>query len=381
VKDKLLSATDKATHLSPADPEARYAHAMTLLAQGQRLDAMKEFEEAVALRPRDYVLWLDLANARDQQGDVEGALVAFKEAARLAPHYAGPRWELGYHLLLMRRPEAAFAEFRQAIISDPSLLPAVIDFAWQFYGGDPQAVRQSLLPQNNTAQLELARFFVRQGKTAEAMGLFRHARGITDQERRAFLTELLAAKQFKEGYEVWFGERGNGTGELRHGIAAITDGSFEGRIRFDDVGFEWRIGSGTPAVRVAIDTNDPRAGTRSLRIDWNGDSDPSAPVASQLVLVEPKTPYRLSFAARTQEIVTGGPPVITITDAGADGRVLGHSVPLPRGTSGWQDYTIEFVTADATSAVIINIQRQGCSDGPCPIFGRAWFDNFSLREL
>jgi hypothetical protein len=380
-KNKLLASTERAVRFSPLDPEAHYAHAVVLLAQGQRSDAIKEFEEAVALRPRDYVLWLDLAGARDRQGDVEGALIAFKEAARLAPHYAEPRWKLGYHLLLMRQSAAAFAEFRQAIISDPSLLPAVIDFAWQFYGGDPQAVQQSLLPQNNTAQLELARFFVRQGKTAEAMDLFRHARGITDRERRAFLTELLAAEQFREGYEVWSGKQSDSIARHRDSVAAITDGGFEGKISFDEVGFGWQIWHDPPSVRVSLDANEPQSEEKSLRLDWNGMSDPANAVASQLVLVEPNANYRLTFSARTQDIVSGGLPIVSVGDASHDKQTLAQSIPLPQSTGEWQDYEMKFATTSATRAVLIAIRRQYCSDGPCPIFGRAWFDSFSLQKL
>jgi hypothetical protein len=89
----------------------------------------------------------------------------------------------------------------------------------------------------------------------------------------------------------------------------------------------------------------------------------------------------LSFAARTEKLVTGGPPIVFVSDASSsDGRALAQSMPLPTGTSGWQDYTVEFTTSDTTGAVVISVQRQNCPGDQCPIFGSLWFDSFTLQK-
>jgi hypothetical protein len=86
--------------------------------------------------------------------------------------------------------------------------------------------------------------------------------------------------------------------------------------------------------------------------------------------------------ARTQDLLTIGLPIVTVADASGDnGSVLGQSTPVPRGTSGWQNYTVEFATAETTSAVLIVIRRQDCKGGPCPIFGIFCVDDFSLEKL
>ncbi len=125
----LLVSTTEAIRLSPLDPEVHYARAMVLWRMEQLPEAIREYESVVALRPRDYVPWLDLGSARDNNGDEEGALSAFKEAVHLAPYYGLPRWELGNILLKMGRREDAFAELRRAAMSDPRFLPDVIDLA------------------------------------------------------------------------------------------------------------------------------------------------------------------------------------------------------------------------------------------------------------
>ena len=375
MQNSLPGSANDAIRLSPSDPQAHYARALLLSRAGQLADATREFERAVELRPSDYVLWLDLGSARQWSGDQEGALVAFKEAARLAPAYARPRWEMGQLFIRAGRPDEAFEEFRHAVASRPALLPEVIDQAWKAYGGDVRAVQRAIQPQTNQERLVLARFIARQGRTDEAMQLFRAAGEIPDGARLAFLSELLDAKRFKEAYEVW------ASGRKPSDLDAITDGSFESQIIPDDPGFGWQLARRVPAISVSLDTDRPHAGTHSLLLRFGGDAQPSTRIIKQLVLVSPQTRYRLSFAARTEKLVTGGPPVVFVTDASnSDGRALAQSLPLPTGTSEWRDYTVEFTTKDTPGAVVIGVQRQNCTSDPCPIFGSVWFDSFSLHK-
>ena len=133
-------------------------------------------------------------------------------------------------------------------------------------------------------------------------------------------------------------------------------------------------------VSLSLDTENPREGRSSLKVEFNGESDPAAPIIAQLVLVEPHTHYQLRFAVRTEEIVSGGLPGVVVIDAG-NLQVLGQSGAFPQASNGWRDYTIEFEPGAGTEAVRISLQRDRCSRSPCPIFGRLWLDNFSLRKL
>jgi len=72
---------------------------------------------------------------------------------------------------------------------------------------------------------------------------------------------------------------------------------------------------------------------------------------------------------------------VKVIDAATnDERALAQSPPLPLGTSGWQKFTVEFGTASNTRAVIIAVERQQCESEQCPIFGKVWFDDFSLQD-
>lgn len=377
-----VETADWAVRLTPSDPVAHRARAVALMDAGLREDAIREYERAVALRPSHYTLWVELGRARDRLDDQQGALAAFTEAARLAPYYAQPHWQLGNVLFRMGRREEAVMELRRAAASDLTMLPAAIDLAWGAYRGDARAVEQAFAPRTAEWRLALARFFARHGKPDEALAQFRAAGQIPDDERRAFLLDLLTARQFAAAYEVWSSVAQARNGERLDGIGQITDGSFESGLKFDDPGFGWQLARGAPALRFSLDTAEPKEGMRSVRIDFNGEYNPALAIMTQLALVEPKARYRLHFASRAEEMVTGGLPVVTVSDASSSGpRSLAESSPLPQGSSPWQDQTIEFTTGDQTSAVLISVVRQGCGSGPCPIFGRLWLDQFSLEKL
>jgi len=380
VATRQLDIADKATRVGPTVPETHYVRAALLADAGEWAEAAKEYERAVALRPRDYSLWLELGRARDQADDTTGAVAAFAESVRLAPFYAQPRWQLGNTLYRLGRRDEAFAQLQRATVSDPKLLPQALALAWAAYGGDAQAVVQSLEPQTDAMRLALARFLAAHGKAQEAVAQFRAARNVSADERRALLTDLLTTRRFAEAYAVWSSGHGAGREASAHNDAAIINGGFESPVSLNDPGFDWQLAQNLSAVEAAQDRAEPHGGAQSLRLAWSGNANTSAPVISQLVLVEPNARYQLRLTARTQELITAGLPQIVVSDAG-DERTLGAALTLPQGTSDWRDYTIEFATGATTSAVRISLRRQDCNTAPCPIFGRVWLDDVSVRKM
>ena len=371
-------AVNEAVRLSPEDPEAHYARALVLTDMGRQEESLREFERAVALRPEDYYLWLEIGHGREEAEDLEGARSAFVEAIRLAPGYAQPQWQFGNFLLRTGELDTAFGELRRASASDALLFPALIDLAWGAYEGNSQAVLRATRPQTDTARLTLARFFAAHQESTEAIKLFRTVGfNIRPEERRAFVAELLAAGKFPEAREAW------DTGQIgsQSNDSVLFDGGFERELNADESGFGWRPFRGALTVHFGLDAGEPHSGLRSLRLEYTGGFAPATPVISQLALVKARTRYRLSYAARTQDLVTAGLPVVVVKDAVGVNQTLASANTLPRGSSSWQTYTTVFVTPDATRALLICIQRQDCDTAPCPIFGRAWFDDFILEEL
>jgi tetratricopeptide (TPR) repeat protein len=372
---------DQAVEMSPMDAEAHSARALVLYRSSDTRGALAELERAILLRPVDYLLWLQLGRARDESGDKEGALLALQESIRRAPYYAEPRWQYGNVLYRLGRFADAFPELRQAAESDPAQVPVLIDLAWSTYHGNVKTVEDIIGTHTDNARLSLASYFLKKGESSEGLRLLRTVTTVSSDYRRALLADLLKARRFTAAYEVWSG--GNNSAQPRppYETARITDPGFEGRLDLNTRGFSWRQERAFEGVTPSLETKRPRSGLSCLLVEWNGHAVPEVPVMTQLVLVEPRSRYHLSFFVRTEDVVTGGLPVITITDASGDqARTLVESKPFPQGTSDWQEYEMDFETPATTEAVVITLQRQSCAVNPCPMFGRIWLDDFALRK-
>lgn len=367
-----------AVELSPSDAETHSARGSVLFGMKETGGALAEFERAAALRPRDYFVWLQLGRARDEAGDSDGAARALQEAIRLAPFYSEPRWQYGNVLYRRGRLDEGFDQMRRAAESNPSLYPAFADLAWGTYKGDALSVVAVVRPHTDEQRLALARLFARNGKTDDALALLRASGELDADERKAVLFEFLKARQFRAAYEVW----ARGHGVAPEGSGVFNDPGFEGPVNLSERGFGWRQEHAVSGVTLSLDDRAPNSGSRSLLLEWAGEPNPGPTIISQLMLVEPGARYRLSFAARTEGVKAGALPLVFVADESADDeRVLAESRTLPQGTSPWQQYEVEFAAGAKTEAVLVGVRRQGCESSPCPMFGRVWLDDFSLRKL
>jgi len=372
-----LMVADKAIEMTPKDADAHRARAAVLTLSQSLEDSAGEMERAISLRPADYSLWVELGLIRDQMGDTAGALAAFDEAVKRAPFYAMPRWQRGNLLLRLGQYDSAFNDLNQAALSNPELIPNFVDLAWNLSHGDAKVVQQMVRVNSKTAHTAMAIFFASHRKPQEAMFEFQAAGTSDDGTRRVLLNQLLDKKNFAEAYQVWSAANGvTTTAEQPH---QIFDGGFESPLSFDAGAFNWRIPRGLQATTVSLDSSQPHTGSKNLRIEFAGDSNPGSDLVSQLLLVEPGRHYKINFAARSQEIVSGGLPIITVTDADVNKR-LGQSLPLSKGSTDWNVISLEFTTQPATNAVVLSVQREGCS-APCPIFGVISLDSFSIEQL
>jgi hypothetical protein len=369
------AAGKQAVRLTPVDPESHLANAEALSITGKHREAMVELERAAALRPSDYTLWLSLGLLRDQLGDPTAALAAFDEAVKRAPFYSQPRWQRGNLLLRMRQYDAAFKDLNQAARSEPELIPNLIDLAWNVSKGDPNLTEQ--LAQINTEQMRIAfaRFLARQGNAREALTQLNAIRVLSGDIRRELVEQLLAKDAFVEAFEIWKG------GQIIEAGTSIYDGGFETPLAFDRVEFGWRITRTLPAIALAVDSNLAHSGSKSLRLEFSGDSSTEPPFVSQLLLVEPSRRYRVSFAARSEDVVSGALPVVVVRAAAGNKMQLGRSAPLSKGSRDWQVLSFEFDVPAETTAVFVGVQREVCATSPCPAFGSIWLDSFSMERL
>jgi hypothetical protein len=311
--------------------------------------------------------------ARDQANNIDGAIIAFNEAVRLAPYYARPLWLRGNLYLREQRYDEAFRDLQAAAASNPELSGNLIDLAWALSQSDVKVAEE--LAQVNTRERHLlfARFLVDKGRPSEALDQFRAVGSTSEGERKDFIAQLISQKSFNEAFQVWSNTPADGSNSV-----AIYDGGFEGPLSLDESGFGWRVAKGLRAANLSFDANQPQAGARSLQIEFAGESPSESAVLSQLVFVKPSTTYTVNFAARTKDVVTGGLPLVKVVDA-EDKQVLGRSVAIEQGTNEWRSISFTFTTGATTNAVIVSLERENCTSSPCPAFGSLWLDSFGIR--
>jgi len=369
-----ISLANAAVRLGTGNPDAHYVRA-SILESSDLSGAIAEHYQAALARPDDYVLWLSLARACELKGDTAAAVAAARQAIPLAPDYAEPHYQLGNILLRAGQTDEAFKELRLAGASSPTLMPGVVDLAWNVSRGNVQFVVTAIKPTTSAAYQLLAFFFAQHKEVNAAIAMYAEAGSDAEHYRRAYVHDLIAAKQFKEAATLWAAGR-----KSTAAPGVLFDPGFEKEGDLTEPGFAWRIGEQPQGFQLSLDTANPKEGNSSLKIEFGGASEPASPVVTQLVFVEPRTHYELHFSVRSEGIVSGGLPQIVVIDADSN-KVLGQSEQFLRTTEGWKEYTLDFESGEAANAVQLAVQRQACNSSPCPIFGRVWLDAFSLRKL
>jgi hypothetical protein len=372
-----VAAANQAVATAFSDPDAHLTRATVLSKSRLTAEARDAQEQAVRLRPKDYSLWLGLGIQRDDAGETEAAVDAFNEAVRLAPYYAQAHWQRGNLLLRLGRYDDAFADLRLAANSNRIFLPVVIDLAWGISHGDAKLAEQLIGPADSKARIQFARFLARAGKGREALDQFRAVeKSISENERRDLVRQLIDAREYQEAFEIWKGSMDLNVDKQ----PVMFDGGFEGQLAYDEVGFGWRINRNQEKTVLSQDAVEHQGGSKSLRIVFEGNSTPTTPLITQTLLVEPQKAYKINFAVMTRDLVTGGLPLVQVSDA-ATGQLLGKSNNFPQASSPWQTISLEFSTLPTSTAIILNVERTSCSSTPCPIFGVVWLDSFSVEEV
>jgi len=366
-----IPAADKAVQLTPSDPEVYRSRATILNRLQKPAESTQFFETAVTLRYRDDILWIELGNTREELGDTAGALAALDEAIHWAPNYAHTHWQRGNLLLRMRQPNEAFNELRYAANANPSYTPNLIDLAWGISGEDIKTTESILEIKDDTTRLALIRYLARNGKGMEVVDQIAKLTSPPSAELQSELARLLiGAKAYREAFDLWRA--------VNHNTELPINGGFEEPFATNDAAFGWIIAA-DQKNRAAIDVSEKFGGTKSLQINLDGAWTPGTPLLSQTIVVDPNKPYRLSFAVKTKDLVTGGPAVILVIDANTN-QIVGRSENLPTATTPWRTLNLNFNTTSTTQAVIIRLQRNNCDSSPCPIFGTLWLDEFHIEQ-
>jgi len=370
------------TRLAPSDPQTHYALAALNEQSFVSEDLPKslaEYETATALSPHDYRLWLAFGKARERNGDRAGAELALRRAAELAPNYAEVQWALGNTLLRIGKTDEGFAMIRQAAESDVKFANPAISTAWQFFDGDSAQIKQNL-GGSTKINSALAVFLAKQKRFDAALEVW-NALPAGEEENKTTIKqngeelfkEMLAEKRFRDALEIQ-----TQIGETE-GFAPekIFNGGFETDVATKNASvFEWQIADGLQP-QIGFDNEQKHGGNRSLVVVFNSFNGKDFRAISQTIAVEPRRNYKFEVFYKS-DLKTSATLKWEIADA-SSGKVLA-TTEATDAVSDWKSLRVEFAASETTQAVVVQLARENCKAGVCPISGKVWFDDFSINQ-
>ncbi len=369
-------------NVAPNDPQTYYALAIlnekTFLSENLP-KSLSAFEQAVALSPNDYRLWLVYGKTLERSGDSAGAERALRKALEFAPNYAQVQWTLGNILLRRGEIREAFFEIRRAAESDMNYRIPAIAAAWQIFDGNLANIKQNLgdSPNLNSA---LVMFLAKQKRFAEAVEIWNalpaeEKKTTLKTEGEALFRELVAAKQYRSALEIQTSIDDKSNAE-NFAPGKVFNGSFEAEVKREKANvFDWQIADGGQP-QIGFDDNQKVGGTRSLVIIFNSTDGKDFRQVSQIIAVEAIRKYDFSLFYKS-DLKTSETLRWEIVDD-SNGKVLATTNPIS-ANADWTNLKTEFVTAAGTEAVTVRLVRESCKSIICPIAGKVWFDDFSVN--
>lgn len=342
--------------------------------------SVKMFEELVRLSPNDFRWWLELGRAYEQAEDIENAERAFKRAVELAPTYTFPHWQFGNFYLRQDRSDEAFAELRKTTERSVAYREQVFSLAWDYFDKDPQKVEE-LAIDTPDVRATLALFYAARGSAENALRVWNT---LTDDQKAAHLE---TAKKIARGLFEKQRYREALAFSVQTGIdpeaqlGAVTNGGFEKYVAPipEDNLFGWRVYRSEGKIDILPDSNVKYEGARSLRVSFKGYNKPELHNVVQFIAVEPGARYRLTFMVRTDNLRSGGPPVVQVI-SGKDNTGIASSEAFAVGSEDWKQVVVDFTAPNDFDGVHIRTGRVSCGD-ECAISGTIWYDDFRLTKL
>lgn len=373
-----------AVSLAPNDPLTHWRLANYLHKQrppDEIFQAVSEYEKAVSLSPNDYRYWMELGEALEQAGEHERAEKALREAVRLAPSYAYPRWYLGNLLVRIDRYEEAFEQLRRASEANNEFQPQLFNLAWQLNKDDFQSMVNAIGPGSAT-RAKFAEYLVARSRFDEGLRLWNTLSDAEKRENRESAESLVASlvklKRFHTAVEIWNSIAPSPSYHAH--IGKFMDPGFENNIAHGETNpFSWQVPT-LQQVQIGITPSLGHSGSRSLRVFFQVRTNLDGMPLSQLVPVQPNTQYNFECFIRTEKLVSASTPLIGLDDALTD-IPLAISAAAPSANNDWQRITLSVKSGPKTEALRLKVYRGGCgAESPvCPIFGTVWYDDFDLK--
>ncbi|HUK47579.1 MAG TPA: hypothetical protein VLW06_08310 [Terriglobales bacterium] len=334
--------------------------------------ALRWSQSAIALDPNNNRYWLHQAMAQEGLGDFSAERNSLIQASFHEPHSAGLAWDVANLLLAQGDTQDALPEYRKVMENDPPRTLSAIEICWRI---DPDAdfLLQNVLPEN--VDKAFLSFLISKNEPDAAAKAWSRIVELQQPVEHAFLFEylryLFANHQPEQAARVW--QESTNLSDLAAYQPSEENLIVNGNFSLDILngGFDWRYQK-TPAVTLALDPIETHAGSKSLRISFEGPGIVDAGIR-EIVSVEPETQYEFSAFYRAEEMDGAGGPRFAIQDLYSE-ETFFMSDDL-RNAEFWTPVNSTFTTGPDTHLIVLRIARV---PGASPIRGELWIDDLKL---
>lgn len=382
IHSQQLATIERGATLEPGN-----AAAWDILGRHRQLDfadpdpaeAVGDYQRAIQDDPLSATLWMNLAGAYEDNGDLAGAQHAFERARAVYPLSAEVAWNYGNFLLRQDQDAAGYAEIRHAVQSDPRLLTLAISRVWRS-SLDVTVLLDQVLPADVDAYVEALDFFasIRQPDAALAVWrrLLSQRQFVALPRTFPFFDELIQDDRAAEARQAWL-EALSAAGmphdpPTNHSL--VWNGDFSRDFANGGLGWRWHSPLG---VAIDFDTAPPSYGARTVRLDFGGGSNLDVEEPAQYVPVEPGHTYRFHAYMRTEEITTESGMRFWVTDPNHNGAVNVLSDNF-MGSRPWTATDMDVTTGPETHFVVVRLRRAGSRLFENKLSGSVWIADVSL---
>ena len=371
-----------AVSMAPSDPRSMWLVAAKLKENfdPENIEgSVRVLEDVVRLSPNDYRWWIELGRAYEQAEKPEDAERALQRAVDLAPGYTFPHWQIGNFYLRQDRSDEAFAQLTKTTEKSLVYREQVFSLAWDYFEKDPAKVEQ-LAANTPDVRASLAMFYAQRGAPADSLRVWNSLPADEKTKHPQILkiiTQSLYAKRFYKQTLEFSKQSGI---DPEASFEAIGNGGFEKFIGdSESTLFGWRINRSDSKLDILPDSAVKTEGTKSLKLSFKAYAKQELYNVFQLVAVEPLARYSLSFMLRTENLRSGGEPLLEIVDANND-FVIATTPRFPLGSNDWQKITVDFVVPEKSDGITVRTSRVQCGEN-CPISGTIWYDDFKINRV
>jgi len=375
------NAVQTAIRWDPANPEYYDALGtlMHLYADRPNPDEIVQlYQRATLLRTQDAHFWADLGAGYDWAGRSSDALDAFQHAQRLFPNSPEINWRLANFYVRAGKTPEALSTLGKVLQEDGTSGRRVFTLAAN--ATRDRTALLKMLPPQGPVFFDYLNFLIERGDIVDAEGVWARVLQLDSpfdlREAFPYLDALIQHAELRQLSNVWSALAQRFPAQVQR--PQNSNLVTNGGFESDILngGLDWRVVPTEGAV-VSLDSASVVEGVRALRITFDGSRNIDYGHVFQYVPVQAKTRYRFSGHMRVQEITTDSGPRFQICDAYNTGNTFVSSENLV-GNSGWSDQHAEFTTFADTRLLLVRVVRPLSDKLDNQIAGSVWIDDVRL---